>query len=101
MRSPRCGVADKLNDPSDSLVRFQTYGPFTSVPYLDVQIIGLRRLEYKWLENKLTYKISKYPKGWRSKDVDETMAKAFKLWSQASDLTFERMNAGPVDVDVR
>jgi matrix metalloproteinase-14 (membrane-inserted) len=49
----------------------------------------------------LTYKITKYPKGLSKKEVDETVAKAFKVWEDATDLTFTKKNGGNVHIEIK
>ena len=51
----------------------------------------------------LTYKISKYPttKRLSKSEVDNEIRKAFQVWSNATDLTFEQRQYGRVHIDIR
>jgi len=55
----------------------------------------------RWKTKDLTYKITKYPKGLSKKAVDETIAKAFKVWEDATDLKFTKKNSGKVHIEIR
>ena len=57
----------------------------------------------KWNTNKLTYKISRYPQDWdlNWQQVDDTIEKAFKVWSDVSSLTFTRLYQGNVHIDIQ
>ena len=45
----------------------------------------------KWKPKTLTYKITKYPgTGVTDAEVDTTLATAFKMWSDVTDLSFVR-----------
>ncbi|XP_072765543.1 matrix metalloproteinase-14-like isoform X2 [Anoplolepis gracilipes] len=72
MATPRCGVKDKVGPAADG--RSKRYA-----------LQGSR-----WRTKNLTYKISKYPTGLNKQEVDKEIAKAFGVWSSATDLTFTR-----------
>ena len=51
---------------------------------------------------KLTYRINKYPSIRLSKSqVDQTVKKAFAMWQEVTDLTFEKKDAGSVNIEIR
>merc|ERR1712047_137930 len=53
--------------------------------------------------NHLTYRITRYPSTARlsKRDVDETTAKAFNVWQEATGLTFEQRPVGSVHIEIR
>ena len=57
----------------------------------------------RWRVRNITYKISKYPrlKKMTKDDVDSEIARAWKIWSDVTDLTFEQRPGGKVHVDIR
>ncbi len=72
MRQPRCGVADKKKSSGKT----SNYSLHPS----------------KWPKTSLTYYMGRYPTGTQMsrRDVDATMARAFKIWEEASNLKFSR-----------
>ncbi|XP_022670445.1 stromelysin-3-like isoform X2 [Varroa jacobsoni] len=82
MSTPRCGVKDMVGN-------------------------GLRAKRYvlqgsKWVNSDLTYRISKYPTRIRDKvKVDAEVAKAFKVWSDYTPLTFTHKRSGSVHIDIQ
>lgn len=48
----------------------------------------------------LTYRITKYPKRLSQKEVDSEIARAFKVWSEYTDLSF-RPSKGQVHIEIR
>ncbi|XP_075535845.1 stromelysin-1-like isoform X1 [Dermacentor variabilis] len=86
MQLPRCGVRDKVGFGLDARRRRRRYALQGS----------------KWASNELSYRISKYPR--RVKDrvaVDKEIARAFKMWSDVSPLTFTHKKTGPVNIDIQ
>ena len=50
----------------------------------------------------LTYRISSYPtKGLTKEEVDEEIAKAFQMWSDATNLNFHQRSSGPIHIEIR
>ncbi|KAL3207641.1 hypothetical protein MRX96_010113 [Rhipicephalus microplus] len=86
MQLPRCGVRDKVGFGLDARRRRRRYALQGS----------------KWASNELSYRISKYPR--RVKDraaVDKEIARAFKMWSDVSPLSFTHKKTGPVNIDIQ
>lgn len=84
MNTPRCGVKDKVGH-SDS-ARRKRYALQGS----------------KWRVTRLTYRISKYPSKPKEKNkIDKEIARAFKMWSDVSKLSFEERKRGRVSIDIR
>ncbi|XP_078522156.1 matrix metalloproteinase-23-like [Lissotriton helveticus] len=52
---------------------------------------AINPLGYKWDHLNLTYKIVQYPSTLNREDTDKAFAIAFKMWSNASPLTFRRV----------
>ncbi|XP_045470835.1 matrilysin-like [Harmonia axyridis] len=78
MSAPRCGVPDKSRK-SNREKRYST------------QV-------FIWNTKHLTYKISKYTKQLKRKEIDRTIQKATNLWSKYTDLTFEPSKRGKIDI---
>ncbi|XP_077513103.1 interstitial collagenase-like [Amblyomma americanum] len=86
MHLPRCGVRDKVDLGLDARRRRRRYTLQGS----------------KWPRNELSYRISKYPQSWTDRvAVDREIARAFKMWSDVSPLTFTHKETGPVDIDIQ
>ncbi|XP_055929701.1 matrix metalloproteinase-16-like [Argiope bruennichi] len=84
MNTPRCGVKDKIGHAA--FARRKRYALQGS----------------KWKKTDLTYRISKYPDRVKDKSkVDKEIARAFKLWSDVTLLTFEERKRGRVNIDIR
>ncbi|KAK7081846.1 putative peptidoglycan binding domain [Halocaridina rubra] len=83
MNTPRCGVKDKVGFGTEA--RKKRYA-----------LQGSR-----WRVRDLTYSIGKYPKGLLKADVDREIAAAFKVWSDATNLTFKPVTGGKVHIEVR
>jgi matrix metalloproteinase-14 (membrane-inserted) len=51
----------------------------------------------------LTYRVAKYPVSSRlsRREVDQTMAKAFRVWEEATDLKFTKQTSGKVHIEIR
>lgn len=84
MNAPRCGVKDKI-------------GHSTSIRRKRYALQGS-----KWGKTSLTYKVSKYPT--RLKDrlrTEKEIARAFKVWSDVTSLTFQEKKRGRVNIDIR
>lgn len=54
----------------------------------------------RWNTTDLTYRITKYSAKLNKSDVDKEIARAFKLWSRYTDLTFTVKLDGPVDIKI-
>ena len=86
MGTPRCGVRDIIGHGATAK-RKKRY-----------VLQGSR-----WQVKGLTYRINKYPSTFRlsKSDVDKTVAKAFKMWEDSTDLTFKRKETGSVNIEIR
>ncbi|KAJ6664945.1 hypothetical protein lerEdw1_005917 [Lerista edwardsae] len=73
MRKPRCGVPDVANLEETEGTR-------------------------KWPRNDITYRIVNYTSDLPPSSVDNAIQKAFGLWSEASPLTFQRLDTGIADI---
>ncbi|XP_004709061.1 stromelysin-1 [Echinops telfairi] len=73
IHKPRCGVPD--------------VGDFTTFPGSP-----------KWKKTHLTYRIVDYTRDLSRDAVDAAIAKALKVWEEASPLTFSRVHAGEADI---
>ncbi|XP_076875365.1 matrix metallopeptidase 30 [Brachyhypopomus gauderio] len=73
MKKPRCGVSDVAR-----------YGHFGGKP--------------KWEKKTVTYRITEYTPDMNQKDVDITIAKAFKLYSDVIPLDFQQIHSGTADI---
>jgi len=86
MGTPRCGVNDIIGHGATARrkKRFVLQGS-------------------RWRVNHLTYRITRYPSTARlsKRDVDETTAKAFNVWQDATGLTFEQRPSGSVHIEIR
>ncbi|XP_053675407.1 matrilysin-like [Anopheles nili] len=82
MMRPRCGVKDKYHEAQD----------MTAESYV---------LQGRWPINRLTYRVSKYTRWLEPRVVDQEIAKAFRMWSRHTDLTFIPKKNGPVHIEIR
>ncbi|XP_072515665.1 matrix metallopeptidase 30 [Salminus brasiliensis] len=73
MKKPRCGVSDVAN-----------YGHFHGKP--------------KWEKKVITYRITEYTLDLSQKEVDATIAQAFKLYSDVIPLDFKQIYSGMADI---
>ncbi|XP_007544154.1 matrix metalloproteinase-9-like [Poecilia formosa] len=73
MKRPRCGVPDVAD--------YVVYG-------------GVR----KWDHNNITYKILNYSSDMDRTVIDDIVARAFKVWSDVTPLTFTRLLQGDADI---
>ncbi|KAM3871838.1 matrix metalloproteinase-9 [Diretmus argenteus] len=73
MKQPRCGVPDVRN-----------YQTFTG--------------DLKWDHNDVTYRILNYSPDMDASLIDDAFARAFKVWSDVTPLTFERLYDGIADI---
>lgn len=78
MEKPRCGVKDINNENR----RYKLY-------------------ETKWDKKSLTYGVSKYTKKLKNNSVDDVFKRAFKMWSDVTDLKFTRTKKGYSDIDIK
>ncbi|XP_003491150.1 matrix metalloproteinase-14 isoform X1 [Bombus vosnesenskii] len=82
MALPRCGVKDKVGPGFGRSKRYALQGS-------------------RWRVKKLTYKISKYPRNLPQHKVDDELNKAFKVWSEYTDLVFIQKKSGQVHIEIR
>ncbi|KAG2461526.1 MMP9 protein, partial [Polypterus senegalus] len=75
MKQPRCGVPDVQN--------YQTFSG-----------------DLKWDHNDITYRILNYSPDMDSSIIDDAFARAFKVWSDVTPLTFTRLYQGEADIMV-
>ncbi|XP_030008079.1 collagenase 3-like [Sphaeramia orbicularis] len=73
MKAPRCGVSD-----------ISEYGHFPGRP--------------KWEKRLITYRITQYTPDLSQRQVDETIAKAFELYSDVIPLNFKQIYSGTADI---
>ncbi|XP_053250779.1 matrix metalloproteinase-9 [Podarcis raffonei] len=73
IRAPRCGVPD--------LGTFQTFEG-----------------NLKWDHNDITYRVQNYSPDLDSSIIEDAFARAFKVWSDVTPLTFTRRDSGDVDI---
>lgn len=73
MKQPRCGVPDVAN-----------YKTFDG--------------DLKWDHNDVTYRIINYTPDMESSLIDDAFARAFKVWSDVTPLTFTRLFSGTADI---
>ncbi|XP_029468601.1 matrix metalloproteinase-9 [Rhinatrema bivittatum] len=76
MKLPRCGVPDMGN--------FQTFEG-----------------DLKWDHNDITYRVLNYSPDLDAAVIDDAFARAFKVWSDVSPLTFTRLNSGEADIMIQ
>ena len=89
LKVPRCSLPDIIEHQQD-------YYPKPRKKRYAVQ--GSR-----WRKKILSYKVGKYPTGLDKVDVDTDVKRAFKMWSDASGLTFlnKQLSDDPVDIEIR
>ena len=89
MGTPRCGVHDIVGHGATAKRRKMRY-----------VLQGSR-----WGVSHLTYRVTRYPgavpERLSKRDVDETIAKSFSLWQEATGLTFEFRPSGTVHIEIR
>uniref|UniRef100_A0A8B9LC67 Peptidase metallopeptidase domain-containing protein n=1 Tax=Astyanax mexicanus TaxID=7994 RepID=A0A8B9LC67_ASTMX len=73
MKKPRCGVPDVAS--------------YAAAP-----------VDYKWPTNKLTYRIENYTPDMSQAEVDNSIVRAFKVWSDVTPLKFTRIYSGVADI---
>ncbi|CAF90839.1 unnamed protein product, partial [Tetraodon nigroviridis] len=73
MKEPRCGVSD-----------ISRYGLFPGKP--------------RWTKELITYRITRYTPDLPQSQVDETIAKAFQLYSDVIPLNFKQIYSGTADI---
>ncbi|KAF5902384.1 acetyl-CoA acetyltransferase, mitochondrial, partial [Clarias magur] len=73
MKKPRCGVSDVSN-----------YAHFGGKP--------------KWNKQTITYRITEYTPDLSQREVDVTIAQAFKLYSDVTPLVFKQIYSGTADI---
>ena len=89
LKIPRCGLPDLPDGQQD-------YYPSPRRHRRSVQ-------GSSWTKSVLTYKVGKYPTGLNQSEVDADVKKAFKMWSEASGLTFrcKQSQGAKVDIELR
>ncbi|GAA6106094.1 matrix metalloproteinase-9 [Tachysurus ichikawai] len=75
MKKPRCGVPDVRN--------YQTFDG-----------------DLKWDHNEVTYRVLNYSPDLDASTIDDAFARAFKVWSDVTPLTFTRLYDGIADIMV-
>ena len=55
----------------------------------------------RWKTNTLTYRVSKYPSRLSSFTTDRVIAKALKIWEDATNLKFVKQSSGKVHIEIR
>ncbi|GAA6106096.1 matrix metalloproteinase-9-like [Tachysurus ichikawai] len=75
MKKPRCGVPDVRN--------YQTFDR-----------------DLKWDHNEVTYRVLNYSPDLDASTIDDAFARAFKVWSDVTPLTFTRLYDGTADIMV-
>ncbi|KAK2719648.1 hypothetical protein QYM36_005209, partial [Artemia franciscana] len=55
----------------------------------------------RWRVKDLTYRISRYPSKLKKLDVDIEIARAFNLWTKATQLNFFKRETGGVHIEIR
>ncbi|KGL96787.1 Stromelysin-2 [Charadrius vociferus] len=73
MKQPRCGIPD-----------VRSYSTFPQSP--------------RWKKEDVTYRILNYTPDMLQADVEEAIAKAFRLWSSVTPLRFTRLYSGQADI---
>ncbi|XP_042698459.2 matrix metalloproteinase-9 isoform X2 [Chrysemys picta bellii] len=76
MRAPRCGVPDV-----GSFLTFEG--------------------DLKWDHNDLTYRVINYSPDLDASVIDDAFARAFKVWSDVTPLTFTRLQSGEADIMIQ
>ncbi|CAM5152186.1 unnamed protein product [Eretmochelys imbricata] len=76
MRAPRCGVPDV-----GSFLTFEG--------------------DLKWDHNDLTYRVLNYSPDLDASVIDDAFARAFKVWSDVTPLTFTRLQSGEADIMIQ
>ena len=92
---PRCGLPDMGNHDLELETDIQTS--------LNQQ---RRKKRYalhgsRWKTSTLTYRISKYPSKLSSFTTDRVIAKALKIWEDATNLKFVKQSSGKVHIEIR
>ncbi|KAG8543751.1 hypothetical protein GDO81_023768 [Engystomops pustulosus] len=76
MEKPRCGVHD--------------IGLYSAVPK-----------SVAWQKNDITYKIENFTPDMSAADVESSIKRAFKVWSDVTPLTFRRVYEGDCDIEIK
>ncbi|KAJ3589483.1 hypothetical protein NHX12_010328 [Muraenolepis orangiensis] len=75
MKKPRCGF------PDNKVASFSTFGN-----------------DPKWQTERLTYRIENYTPDMSRAQVDNSIEKAFQVWSKVTPLTFRKIERGTADI---
>ncbi|XP_033095537.1 matrilysin-like [Anneissia japonica] len=89
MSSARCGVPDIIREADD------VEGSGSGVIEPDEFVTGR-----KWGKTTLTYRIFEYTKDLPKEAVDDAVERAFRVWSDVSSLVFNKVESGPVDIEI-
>ncbi|XP_046452877.1 uncharacterized protein LOC124200653 [Daphnia pulex] len=90
MNKPRCGVPDR-----------EYHAPFTATPPLTRRKRFSVEDRNRWTKKHLTYDVKVYTSKLSHSEVDHEIARAFKLWENASVLTFTQVTTGQADIVIR
>ncbi|EFX66406.1 matrix metalloproteinase 1 [Daphnia pulex] len=90
MNKPRCGVPDR-----------DYHAPSAATPPLTRRKRFSVEDRNRWTKKHLTYDIKTYTSQLSSSEVDHEIARAFKLWENASVLTFTQVTTGQADIVIR
>ena len=114
--------SSKLQSISDAVADFQSFAGLNRTGDLDtitMELMKMRRCGVKdtsdtrtkrfalqgsrWRTRELKYKIGKYPikSKLTRRQVDEAMEEAFKVWSEVTNLKFEKIFSGDAHIEVR
>lgn len=55
----------------------------------------------KWKKESITYRVSKYSKKLKRNAVDDVFKRAFKMWSDVSDLKFTQIKKNSGDIEIK
>jgi len=81
MSLPRCGVKDFSVESTGNISNYEVQGS-------------------KWGKNRLTFRVTEYSKKMITVLIDENVEKAFKFWSDVTNLEFVSKDVGDVDIDI-
>ena len=95
MTTPRCGLPDTQNV---DVIENTTKAEKENTRQKRYALEGSR-----WSIRKLKYRVSRYPSSrrLRMKKVDMEVKKAFTMWSSVSNLTFEQVRKGKINIEIR
>ncbi|CAG7816605.1 unnamed protein product [Allacma fusca] len=84
MNMPRCGVRDKIGHDARRKKRYALQGS-------------------RWKVRDLSYRITKYPRGLKTADVDREISQAFQIWENVANISFHRVDTvgSKVHIEIR